>query len=129
MLEHPPTLEQKAGDSEAEDPIVTIPSNHQQTDVEDDGFADFVPPGESREKETVWQNIRHEFEQEFGIVFRTMFWVLKRWMELPGDILQLLVVQAARLWDAWLGISDTTGGTVKTFVGFEKRYPPTREEL
>lgn len=107
----------------------TTPDISAEAEAEDDGFADFVPPTDPHATSSVWAEIKHEFSEEFGLVFRTTVWVFQRWFSLPREIFELLIVQARLVWDTWLGISSSTGGEVKRFVGWQVQQPPRREEL
>ena len=43
------------------------------------------------------------FYDEFELVYRTFFWVLRSWVALPGKLGRIVVLEANRLWNLWLG--------------------------
>lgn len=138
MLEHVPAAsDQEAGMRGSVDPVLGVSADtgtsaaveDVETEDVDDGFSEYVLPADPRDTESVWGGLKREFNQEFGLVFRTTVWVFQRWFALPRELFELFVVQASRLWDAWLGISSTTGVEVKRFVGWQVQQPPRREEL
>ncbi|OCL11030.1 endoplasmic oxidoreductin [Glonium stellatum] len=65
---------------------------------EDDGYPDFTRP--DRESLTIME----EFREELSLVTRTFIYVLKTWVEFPGLLLKIIIVESSRLWDYWLGL-------------------------
>ena len=41
---------------------------------------------------------------EFGVVFSTLGYVLKSWVEFPGKAFKILIFELSRLWSFWLGL-------------------------
>ena len=60
-------------------------------DVEDD-----IP----RSDATIWEI----FLEEWNLVWRTYIYVLKSWIEIPGKMFRIVVVELSRLWSFWLGL-------------------------
>ncbi|KAI4184583.1 MAG: hypothetical protein L6R41_004637 [Letrouitia leprolyta] len=44
------------------------------------------------------------FLEEWNLVFRTLLYVLRSWIDLPSKLLQVLVLEASRAWSFWLGL-------------------------
>ena len=51
-------------------------------------------------EETVWE----AFTDEFGLVWRTFLYVIRSWIQMPGKIFRIVVVELSRLWSYWLGL-------------------------
>lgn len=65
---------------------------------EDDGYPDFTRS--NREGLTVME----EFWEELSLVTRAFIYVFKSWLEFPGMLLKIVIVESSRLWDYWLGL-------------------------
>lgn len=65
---------------------------------EDDGYPDFTRS--NREGLTAME----EFWEELSLVTRAFIYVLKSWLEFPGLLLKIVIVESSRLWDYWLGL-------------------------
>lgn len=65
---------------------------------EDDGYPDFTRS--NREGLTVME----EFWEELSLVTRAFIYVFKSWLEFPGLLLKIVIVESSRLWDYWLGL-------------------------
>lgn len=50
--------------------------------------------------ESVYQILK----SEFGLVFRTLGYILQSWLEFPGKALKILIFEVNRLWSFWLGL-------------------------
>jgi len=50
------------------------------------------------------ESIYESFMNEFGLVFRTLGWVLRSWVEMPGKALKIFIFEVGRLWSFWLGL-------------------------
>ena len=50
------------------------------------------------------ESIYEIFASEFGLVFRTLGYVLKSWVEFPAKAFKILIFELARLWSYWLGL-------------------------
>lgn len=44
------------------------------------------------------------FMEEFRLVFRTLGFVLRSWVAVPGKLTQIAVLEMSRLWNFWLGL-------------------------
>ncbi|KAL8852886.1 MAG: hypothetical protein Q9221_002262 [Calogaya cf. arnoldii] len=71
-----------------------------------DDFEDEDPPSSSSSPndDNNDPSILQAFKDEFALVFRTLFWVLRSWIEFPGKVIQITVVEASRAWNFWLGL-------------------------
>ncbi|OCK93779.1 endoplasmic oxidoreductin [Cenococcum geophilum 1.58] len=65
---------------------------------EDDGYPDFTRS--NREGLTVME----EFWEELSLVTQAFIYVFKSWLEFPGLLLKIVIVESSRLWDYWLGL-------------------------
>jgi len=84
-------------------PIETpIQENPQEIGSSDDGLPD-VPRRKPR-NETQHYTLTEEFWEEFSLVWRTWVWVIRSWVELPGKVWKILIMEMSRLWDFWLGL-------------------------
>ncbi|KAL8987544.1 MAG: hypothetical protein Q9169_008687 [Polycauliona sp. 2 TL-2023] len=50
------------------------------------------------------ESILEAFKSEFGLVFRTLFYVLRSWIEFPFKLIQISVLEVSRAWNYWLGL-------------------------
>ncbi|KAL6715971.1 endoplasmic oxidoreductin-1 [Lecanora helva] len=50
------------------------------------------------------ESIYDSLTSEFNLVFRTLGYVLKSWLEFPGKALKILIFELSRLWSFWLGL-------------------------
>ena len=50
------------------------------------------------------ETLYESFVNEFGLVFRTLGYILKSWIEFPGKALKILIFEISRLWSFWLGL-------------------------
>ena len=53
-----------------------------------------------RNEGTIWEI----FLEEWNLVWRTYIYVLKSWIEIPGKMFRIIVVELSRLWSFWLGL-------------------------
>ncbi|KAI4128836.1 MAG: hypothetical protein LQ338_002536 [Usnochroma carphineum] len=44
------------------------------------------------------------FLEEWRLVFRTLAYVLRSWIDFPSKLVQILVFEASRVWNFWLGL-------------------------
>ncbi|KAL8635032.1 MAG: hypothetical protein Q9228_007439 [Teloschistes exilis] len=49
-------------------------------------------------------SIPQAFRDEFSLVFRTLAYVLRSWIETPAKLLQIVLLEASRAWSFWLGL-------------------------
>ncbi len=49
-------------------------------------------------------SILSAFKEEFALVFRTLLYVLRSWVDLPFTIIRICVLEASRVWNFWLGL-------------------------
>ncbi|KAI4200065.1 MAG: hypothetical protein LQ350_004204 [Teloschistes chrysophthalmus] len=49
-------------------------------------------------------SILQAFRDEFSLVFRTLAYVLRTWIETPAKLAQIAVLEAGRAWSFWLGM-------------------------
>lgn len=49
---------------------------------------------------TLWE----EITAEFSLVWRTYLMVLRSWIELPGKVSSITIMELSRLWNYWLGL-------------------------
>lgn len=61
------------------------------------------------------------FLDEFYLVWRTFWYVIKSWIQLPGTLFRIFVIETSRLWSYWLGIPMVPRSWDLKF--------PTRDEL
>ncbi|KAL8708299.1 MAG: hypothetical protein Q9220_006774 [cf. Caloplaca sp. 1 TL-2023] len=73
--------------------------NHDDFDDDEDDYAGQDSEAEEGE-EDVWQL----FLSEWSLVFRTLGYVLRSWIELPTRVIQILILEASRVWNFWLGL-------------------------
>ncbi|KAL8950741.1 MAG: hypothetical protein Q9222_003238 [Ikaeria aurantiellina] len=66
-------------------------------DFEDD---DYPSDQEEEEEEDIWQL----FLNEWNLVFRTLGYVLRSWIELPTKVVQICLLEVSRAWSFWLGL-------------------------
>ena len=66
---------------------------------DDDDLDDFDGPKDDQE-ETLWE----AFLDEWYLVWRAWRYVMKSWINLPGTLLKVLVMELGRLWNFWLGL-------------------------
>ena len=50
------------------------------------------------------QSIKDATMQEFRLIFRTLRWVLRSWMELPRKAFGITIFELSRAWAFWLGL-------------------------
>ncbi|KAL8779392.1 MAG: hypothetical protein Q9213_006960 [Squamulea squamosa] len=65
-------------------------------------FDDLDDSDESSSSED--QSILSAFKEEFFLVFRTLGYVLRSWIEFPSKVIQITVLEASRAWNYWLGL-------------------------
>ncbi|KAL9599674.1 MAG: hypothetical protein Q9219_003662 [cf. Caloplaca sp. 3 TL-2023] len=75
----------------------SLPS-HSSTRNSLDGFEDEDDDAEEQ------IHILTAFAEEWNLVFRTLLYVLRSWVHLPTRLIQVLVLEASRAWNFWLGL-------------------------
>ena len=50
------------------------------------------------------QSVAEAFKSELGLVFRVWVYVLKSWVQMPGKVFRIVVMEINRLWSFWLGL-------------------------
>ncbi|KAL8703872.1 MAG: hypothetical protein Q9201_002961 [Fulgogasparrea decipioides] len=83
-----------------------IPSSQIHVDTETslaDSFDDFEDDEDSSDDESI-PSISQLFLDELTLVFRTLVYVLRSWIEIPSKLLQITVLEASRAWNFWLGL-------------------------
>ena len=65
-----------------------------------------LPDDDEEEEEVVYpeETLWEAFTDEFGLVWRTFIYVIRSWIEMPGKIFKISVVELSRLWSYWLGL-------------------------
>ena len=86
-------------------------------DYYSDGFDD--EDDVVRDDGTIWQI----FLDEWNLVWRTYIYVLKSWVEIPGKMFRIIVVELSRLWSFWLGLPVVERSWEFTW------HPPQKDEL
>ncbi|KAL9626418.1 MAG: hypothetical protein Q9204_007323 [Flavoplaca sp. TL-2023a] len=49
-------------------------------------------------------SILQAFKEEFALVFRTLLYVLRSWIDFPFKLMQITILEASRAWNYWLGL-------------------------
>ncbi|KAI4171407.1 MAG: hypothetical protein LQ343_004263 [Gyalolechia ehrenbergii] len=89
-----PSKSSPAEDSRSRSPPSSASSDNSNIDDFDDDFEDHDPE----------HSILTAFLDEWNLVFRTLLYVLKSWIDLPFKLLQVLVLEVSRAWSFWLGL-------------------------
>lgn len=76
----------------SEEAPTSVDSRH----LDDDDLREEIIKEEMSFTETFWD--------EWYRVWRTFRFVLKSWLNIPGVVFKILVVETSRLWDYWLGL-------------------------
>ncbi|KAL9126627.1 MAG: hypothetical protein Q9217_004347 [Psora testacea] len=71
------------------------PDYYTELPDDDDGEEEVVYP-----EETLWE----AFTDEFGVVWKAFIFVIRSWIEMPGKIFRIFVIEVSRLWSYWLGL-------------------------
>ena len=64
---------------------------------DDDGDDDFDPVNST-------ESIGNAFREEFELVFKAFRFVMRSWMDLPRKMMHILLFEASRVWQYWLGL-------------------------
>ncbi|KAK5943955.1 endoplasmic oxidoreductin-1 [Knufia obscura] len=96
-------------------PISPPPSNKDEKDAEQQ-----PKPRKPRPQLTLWEEIKGEC----NLVWRAYVMVLKSWIELPGKLSHIFLMEMSRLWNFWLGLPVPPRSWE---IEFPK--PPRRDEL
>ncbi|KAL8732636.1 MAG: hypothetical protein Q9166_002611 [cf. Caloplaca sp. 2 TL-2023] len=76
------------------------PAPPSSNSFEDDDDDDLDPEPSSSEDPTIWE----AFISEWNLVFRTLIYVLRSWIEFPSKLIQISILEASRAWNFWLGL-------------------------
>ena len=65
-----------------------------------------LPDYDDDEEETVFpeQTVGKIIMEEFSLVFRTWVYVMRSWIEIPGKVFRIAIMELNRLWSYWLGL-------------------------
>ncbi|KAL8729196.1 MAG: hypothetical protein Q9181_005094 [Wetmoreana brouardii] len=69
-----------------------------------DSLADFEDDEDTSDDDEPIPSIPQIFLDELTVVFRTLAYVLRSWIEIPSKLLQITVLEASRAWNFWLGL-------------------------
>ncbi|KAL8766944.1 MAG: hypothetical protein Q9209_006425 [Squamulea sp. 1 TL-2023] len=75
------------------------PVNDDSNSLSFDDLDDSDEPSSSED-----ESILSAFKEEFSLVFRTLGYVLRSWIEFPSKVIQITVLEASRAWSFWLGL-------------------------
>ena len=89
-------------------------------DLLDDVDDDYDYP-ELYESQYQYPDIKEATMEEFELIFRTLRWVLRSWLDLPRKALGITIFELSRAWSFWLGLE-----VQQREYGFKI---PTKEEL
>ncbi|CAL8575141.1 endoplasmic oxidoreductin-1 [Xanthoria parietina] len=67
-------------------------------------FDDFEEDNDDPSSHSADPSILTAFKEELALVFRTLFYVLRSWVELPSKVIQITLLEASRAWNFWLGL-------------------------
>ncbi|KAL9029619.1 MAG: hypothetical protein Q9196_002161 [Gyalolechia fulgens] len=81
--------------TENSEPHSSSSDNNSNIDDFDDDFEDQDESGPS---------ILTAFLDEWNLVFRTLLYVIRSWIDLPFKLVQVLILEASRAWSFWLGL-------------------------
>ena len=70
----------------------------------DDDEEEDLPLSHQTETDYASQSLWQAFSEEWSLVFRTLFYVLRSWTLLPSKIFQIIVLEISRAWNFWLGL-------------------------
>ncbi|KAL8954767.1 MAG: hypothetical protein Q9183_006942 [Haloplaca sp. 2 TL-2023] len=97
-----PKVDTKSSSSPEEgfDHLSSASSPPAPSPVDDDDFGDDDSDPNPRAKPSISQL----FMQELSLVFRTLGYVLKSWIDIPSKLFHIAVLEISRLWNFWLGL-------------------------
>ena len=98
VIEVPDVPEQKPAHRSKDRP-------HAQPAIAPDYHTD-LPDYDDEEEEVLRprQTIAEAFQAELSLVFRTWIYVLKSWVQMPGKVFKIVIMELNRLWSYWLGL-------------------------
>ncbi|KAL8918015.1 MAG: hypothetical protein Q9208_007613 [Pyrenodesmia sp. 3 TL-2023] len=76
------------------------PSAPSTSDTE--SFHDFDDDDDEEDDDDI--DILAAFLDEWRLVFRTLGYVLRSWIDFPSKLVQILALEASRVWNYWLGL-------------------------